>query len=226
MIRFISIITILLIVGFDNLNCQTTRYLITYYPNSKLVKDSTSVLIDKPQIKHGRFISYYNKPVNSSYSSNTNTWIKTEGFYFNNLKDSVWRDYKDPLKAGYRLIKEEHYSKGKKIGIWKKQIDKFVYERFDYDKNKKLFPFFESVVPIYPNEAIDKEIECKVQLRVTYNDDYSIRTIESLLPADSMFIRPMIEIAKNKSEMLKKYATEFKDTIIREEIFKVDYRLK
>jgi hypothetical protein len=199
---------------------------MTYYTDSKQIKDSICVLSNKPQIKHGRYFVFYNKPKKIPFSSYTNLWIKTEGYYFNNLKDSDWKEYNDPLKPGCRLIKEGHYKKGKRVGIWKTLKDKCVYERFDYDKNKKLFPIFKIKDPKYPAEALDKNLEGKVQLKVKYNDDYSIKSIESLIPVDSIFIKPMIEIANLKSNLLKKYAIEFTDTVIRIEIFTMDYRLK
>jgi hypothetical protein len=216
--KFISIITFLLITGFNILHCQTTKFLITYYPNTRLIKDSTSVLIDNPKIKHGRYISFYKKPKNSEYY--IFSLIKIEGFYFNNIKDSIWREYSEPLKHQYPLDKEEHYNKGEKVGIWKTRVEEFVYERFDYNKNVKLFPIIEKERPEYPSEAMDKMITGKVKLRVRYNDDYSIKSIESLISVDSILLKPMIEIAKRKSGYLRKYAIEFKDTVISEEILK------
>jgi hypothetical protein len=218
----IAFIIKLFISGF--IYSQDTKTIIHYFPDSKQIRETISVLADNPNIKHGKYVLYYYKPPIVDYATYSNSWIQKEGFYNHDIKDSVWKDYKHPKFSDW-LEKEEHYKMGKKIGIWLNWVELNVYERYDYDKNKKLIPLILTKSIDYPQKAQENGIGGEVILKVKYNVDYTISSIDCLSNNDSILIRPVIVFAKHKSDLLRKYAINIKDTFMREETIVIDFKM-
>ena len=225
--RLLILIIITYNLSFGNIFSQETIIITKYFGNGKQIAEQTSVLKSNPKIKQGRYCSYYYQP-DASYSGYSDSWIKVEGYYNHNVKDSIWRMFNDPKKPGDRLLTEEHYKNGKKTGIWLRWLEDYVYERYDYDKNRQLTPLIKvnNSSVSYPEEAEKRRIEGTVELKVIYNSDYSIQSTQNLSNSDPVLLKPVLDLAKIKSDLLKKYSSYFKDTIIKDEIITVNFRLE
>ncbi|MEP7263271.1 MAG: TonB family protein [Bacteroidota bacterium] len=67
---------------FEIKKIQELNLTVTKYKISGDLVSMVEYLLKEPEIKHGRFLSYYPDNV-----------IKTEGYYTNGKKDSIWTDY-------------------------------------------------------------------------------------------------------------------------------------
>lgn len=115
------------IVFFSMLTCtvahaQTTR--VTNIDTASNMKEKYCVLKSNKSIKEGSYSAY------NPYDEK----LLTEGFYKNNLKDSVWKEY------GYKgLIETGAYKNGRKVGIWNAYDSKGdAVLQYDYTNSKLL----------------------------------------------------------------------------------------
>ncbi|QKJ32527.1 energy transducer TonB [Mucilaginibacter mali] len=89
---------------------------------SKGVKEAFYVLRDDPHVKQGEYKLLRQRNYIPIY----------KGFYKNNLKDSLWREY----DIREQLIAEGYYKAGAKTGVWKYYTDEEVTDEYDFNKSQ------------------------------------------------------------------------------------------
>ncbi len=135
------------------------------FKNSKQVKEQFYVLKKNKKIKHGSYESFF-------YNGNP----AQSGHYKNNLKDGKWVY----CKPNGQIKAVEHYTTGKKSGIWSKFIESGqVIQRFDYDQNKALAPLF-NITIAYPPASRDAGIEGLVKFHVEMDENCEVKNIKLL----------------------------------------------
>ena len=90
------------------------------------LREKYEVLKSNHRIKQGRYtlIAYYSGK------------ILTTGFYNNNKKDSVWREFDNKD----HVIVEGHYKDGKKIGEWNYYGNNWVLtDTYDFDRHRLIY---------------------------------------------------------------------------------------
>lgn len=92
---------------------------------SKGVKEAFYVLRDDPHIKHGEYKLLRMKNYVPIY----------KGYYKNNLKDSLWREF--DIKEN--LVAEGYYKAGVKTGVWKYYSNKVLSDEYDFGKNTLVY---------------------------------------------------------------------------------------
>lgn len=126
---------------------QKLKVKTTYFPNSKQISKTYTVLKKDKKIKHGEFISYYKNPKK----------IKEKGRYINDKKEGEWIEHKTPHKKEIGT-----YENGKRIGIWNSYYKKRKVSSYSYTLNKKVgleLKFMENdkVIKVYDYDN-DKEV--------------------------------------------------------------------
>jgi len=98
---------------------QATR---TAVKDTLNTQEKYTVLKSDPRIRQGKY-TLYDRPTGK---------ILTTGFYTNNKKNGIWRDYnyKD------RVIAEGEYKDGQKVGEWKYYDDLWrLSDKYDFSRN-------------------------------------------------------------------------------------------
>lgn len=107
-----------LILNFQIVYSQDLKRIKIKTPAHIGIKEEFQVLKDSPEIKHGFYKKYKYKK------------LIEEGFYTDNLKDSIWKEY----AMTKQLVGEGWYTKGIKTGIWSyfSSNNKLV-QKYNYD---------------------------------------------------------------------------------------------
>jgi hypothetical protein len=210
----------------NSIYSQETIQIIKTNPVTKQITEEYFVLKDKPEIKQGFYISYYqmSKESKSFYKED---WIRSQGFYSNSKKDSTWTYYSNPTnQSTHHMDRSEHYKNGIKIGIWssRNEIDKSVVEQFDYSKNIKLDPIIEEYIR-YPEDAKEKGIQGLVEIKVLYNPDCTIQRVDLVSNPDSSLTQEVLRFVNKKAKLLKKYGVS-KDCTGKEETYTKNFILR
>ena len=185
------------------------------------------VLKSNQSIKHEKYIRYYKIPTN--YTFTNDKWIKEEGFYNQNVKDSLWIYYKYPKRGNLVysnvILKEEKYNKGEKIGIWKQYIENgSVIKRYDYDLKKEIEPIYNRYTN-YPAIAREFEIEGIVKIKVEYNDSCSVKNITVYQSADKSLDKEALRSVKEIEDLKYKYRISRDCSTKRDTIYTLDFKL-
>lgn len=114
-------IFILFLLKISNVFCQETSFFVN--PISNNLKEEYYVLKNDKSIKNGFY-----KKINYNL-------VTEEGFYRNNLKDSIWKIYEDGHLSAIGFYKDNN-----KIGIWEfYNFKKEITQKYDYTTKELIF---------------------------------------------------------------------------------------
>ena len=199
---------------------QETKTIIKYFNESKQIMEMSDVLVANEDFKHGQFVRYYRDEY-SNLESNKNQHIQTKGNYFQNKKDGTWTYYK-----GYKLLKEENYSNGKKTGIWKTNLENGkVITRYNYELNQEIEP----IIPLYymyPDRASYAGIEGIVEVYVKYNLDCKTDTIYITKRSNKLLDKSALRSVYEFEKLREKYSLRTDCSGKPDSTYLINYKLK
>jgi antitoxin component YwqK of YwqJK toxin-antitoxin module len=151
---------------------QDTKLITKTYSN-KQVWEQYNVLMTDNETKDGDYISYFSMNNVQFQAAKKEpellkNFIKLKGKYKNGKKDGFWIEYAKPEQ----IKTKGNYIADKKVGIWETpQEANFVMERFDFDKNEKLEPFFGELRVAFPIQDREKPFDGTVIVAYQISSD-------------------------------------------------------
>jgi len=128
----VAMILLTLILIIPCMKGQELKLVVKNFQNSKQIMEEYYVFAKDEKMKQGEYIQYF-RTTNEDFLKQKADYICKKGYYFQNKLDSIWT-YFGSYSTDHKLIKEENYRKGKKIGIWKTYIESgSVIKQFDYN---------------------------------------------------------------------------------------------
>lgn len=126
MLKLYKIAFIFVSILFSVINARAQKLVYIGLDHmSKGVKEAFYVLRDNPKIKQGQYALLRQKNYVPIY----------KGFYKNNQKDSLWREY--DIKE--HVIAEGYYIAGIKTGIWNYYSNQVLTNKYDFTKNQLVY---------------------------------------------------------------------------------------
>ena len=182
---------------------QKVKQVVIEYPVSGNLKAEYTVLKKHKHIKHGNFISYFDRNWMEESSQ-----VEEAGNYVHGKKHGDWKEYD---YTGF-LLRERIYENGKVVtdqrhGIQKRYDSNNGQRYFDYDKNDWTVPPF-PYTAIYPPEARDSELSGFVLVRVLLNEVCETEEIEILESSDVVFDKAAIDGVNQYLETLRHYKAD------------------
>lgn len=203
----IILITFFILIYNLTAICQETKFVTKKFNSSKQISENYSVLKSDKQTKHGEYISYFlltaeeSKQVKNGIQK-LEKFIKLKGIYKNGKKDGEWIEYSRPFY--FQTL--GNYDSDKKVGIWLTSKEQGqVFERYDFDNNKKLQPIIK-VWAKYPKSAQDIGLQGTAIISYQINKDCSITNIILIKGLSSDCDKTAIEALSKTEALLKKYS--------------------
>lgn len=115
---------LIVLLSITRILAQTTE--VVKENQNENIREKYNVLKSNKNIKEGKYVAYY------YYNPDK---VICEGFYKNNLKDSLWIDY-----SINSIVDSGHYDHGKKVGVWMGYKENGLPQvQYDYTIKKVLY---------------------------------------------------------------------------------------
>ena len=214
MIKMFSIILVFLTSFCVYTQDVKLKFISNKFYETKQTSEEYYVLKSNRQIKNGLYKSYFKltefdiDQIKKGYLSQED-FIKEIGYYENNKKEGEWIKYKAP-----KLIKTKgSFHNDKKIGVWYFSYEEGqVIEYFNFDNNNQ-DSLLINVNMVYPDIAVDSELQGVVIVNFKIDNNCSISNINILKSLSQECDEVSIDSVKKYGYFLSKYSKKCEERI-------------